>query len=251
VTAVTAILGLGRDVGAAIARRFDESGHALMIADASKDKLEKAASGLSEKAVTHHGDLHTKLGLRNCLAATLEAHGRVDNVLFIPPIPVPSALADLEMEKFDKAIAKTTRGAVLALRVFSEQFSAQEDLPGASIDRIRQKGSITFILSLSSKLSNPGRFTEAIAQNAVVGVMRAGALELADQAIRCNAVSAIRPRAEEDEDWVRSRTPLRRAALADEIADAALYLSSPTAAIITGETLTLDGGRSILGGVLE
>ena len=42
-----------------------------------------------------------------------------------------------------------------------------------------------------------------------------------------------------------------RAALADEIADSAAFLASPEAAIITGEVLRLDGGRSGLAGILD
>jgi NAD(P)-dependent dehydrogenase (short-subunit alcohol dehydrogenase family) len=44
---------------------------------------------------------------------------------------------------------------------------------------------------------------------------------------------------------------LGRAAIADEIADAARYLSSPEAAFVTGEVLRLDGGRSSLAGILD
>ena len=248
---VTAILGLGREVGIAIARQFDEANHKLMVADPNQDVLAKATGDLSEKTAYHHGDLHTTLGLRNCLAATLEAHGRVDHVLCIPPIPDPNALAKLEMERFDKSFARTTRGAILAMRIFAEQFRSQEDEPASGLERIRQTGTVTFVLSLSVRLTNPGQFTASVTQNALLGVMRAGALELAESKVRCNAITALRPRAEDDEPWLKARTPLGLAALADEIADAALYLTSPKAAIITGETLTLDGGRMVLGGVLD
>ena len=247
---VSAILGLGREVGNAIARRFDESGHKLMVADPDVGLLETVTSKLSSDTATHHGDLHTKLGLRNCLAATLEAYGRIDNILLVPPIPKADTLADMEMERFDKSLAKTTRGAILAMRIFSEHFVEQRKEPGSGLDRVRQTGTFTFVLDLSSRLSNPGQFSAAVTQSALLGVMRAGALELAGSAVRCNAITALRPRAEKDEPWIKSRTPLGRAALGDEIADAALYLISPQAAIITGETLTLDGGRQILGGLL-
>lgn len=248
---VTAILGLGREVGSAVARRFDESGHKLMIADPDAARLEKLTAKLSEAAITHHGDLHTKLGLRNCLAATLEAFGRVDNILLIPPIPEPDKLTEMEMDRFDKSLAKTTRGAILAMRIFSEHFAEQEQDPSPTIDRVRQSGTFTFILSLSGRVSNPGQFSASVTQTALLGVMRAGAIELAHSKVRCNAITALRPRAENDEPWIKSRTPLGRAALGDEIADAALYLISPQAAIITGETLTLDGGRMALGGLLD
>lgn len=66
-----------------------------------------------------------------------------------------------------------------------------------------------------------------------------------------NAIVAIRPREEKMETWTGKRTPLGRAALADEIADSAAFLASPEAAIITGEVLRLDGGRSGLAGILD
>lgn len=248
---VTAIIGLGREIGIAIARRFDKAGHKLMVADKDPERLEKAAANLSDGTARHLGDLHTTLGLRNCLATTLEAHGRVDHVICIPPVASPISLADMEMERFDKSFAQSTRGAILTMRIFAEQFQSQDNEPSGGMDRIRQHGTITFILGLAGHLANPGQFTAAVTQNALIGVMQAGALELAENRIRCNAIAALRPRAEDDEPWLKARTPLGRAALADEIADAALYLASPQAAIITGETLTLDGGRTVLGGVLE
>jgi len=248
---VTAILGLGREVGTALTRGFDKAGHKLLVADKDAERLEKAVGDLSDGATRYVGDLHTTLGLRNCLAATIEAHGRVDHVVCVPPISKPTSLSGLEMEKFDKSFARTTRGAILAMRVFAEYFQSQHSEPGSGIERVRQNGTITFVLSLEALVSNPGQFTAAVTQNALIGVMRAGALELAAHKIRCNAIAALRPRAENDEPWLPTRTPLGRAALADEIASAALYLTSPDAAIITGETLTLDGGRAGLSGFLD
>ena len=248
---VTAIIGLGREVGSALARRFDQAGHKLMVADGDAERLEKALSGVAEGTASHLGDLHTTLGLRNCLAATLEAHGRVDHVVCIPPIPDADTLEALDLERFDKTLAKTTRAAVLVMRIFSEQFRDQEELEPAEIVRIRQSGTITFVLNLSGQLSDSGKFSEAVTQASLLGVMRAGALELAAHAVRCNAISALRPRAEAAEPWIKTRTPLGRAALADEIAEAALYLSSSQSAIITGETITLDGGRSALSGIAD
>lgn len=248
---VTAVIGLGKLVGVAVARRFNEAGHKLAIADTDTALVEKVLTDLPDGSAFYNGDLHTTLGLRNCLSATMEAYGRVDHVVCIPHIPEPAALLDMEMERFDKSLAQTTRGAILALRIFSEQFKQQMDAPHIGVDRVRQNGTVTFILNLSGLLAHPGQFNESVTQNALLGVMRAGAVELASLSIRCNAVTALRPRSEDQEPWIKSRTPLGRAALADEIADAALYLAQPNSAIITGQTLTLDGGRTVLGGLLE
>ena len=250
-TPVTAILGLGREVGDAVARRFSELGHNVLAADSSGDRLLTAKNAMPEEVLLHLGDLHTRLGLRNAVAAAVEGFGRIDNLVIIPSIEQPDSLNDFAQERFDKALAKTVRGAAQALKVFAERIADQDDLPTAGVERLRQRGTVTFVLSYSALATMPGRFTESVTQAGVLGVVRAGSLDLAEAGIRVNAIVAIRPREEKMETWTAKRTPLGRAALADEIADAALFLASPDAAIITGETLRLDGGRQGLAGVLD
>ena len=248
---VTVILGLGREVGDAVSLRFSELGHRVVAADPNDERIATARNVLPNEVLLHHGELHTRLGLRNAMATAVEAFGRVDNLVVIPEMEAPDTLDDFSQERFDKAVARTLRGSAQALKVFAERVEEQADLPSAGAERIRQKGAVTFILSYAALASVPGRFSETVTQSAVLGVVRAGAIELAESLIRVNGIVAIRPREERIESWTTRRTPLGRAALADEIADAARFLSSPEAAIITGEVLKLDGGRSGLSGILD
>ncbi len=248
---VTAILGLGREVGDAVARRFDEQGHHVLAADASADRLVTARSAMPDEVLLHHGELHTRLGLRNAIASAVEGFGRIDNIVVIPSIEPPDTLQEFSQEVFDKALSKTVRGAAQVLKVFSERLEDQESLPESGVERIRQQGTVTFVLSYSALATMPGRFTESVTQSAVIGVVRAGSIELAERGIRVNAIVAIRPREEKMDSWTNRRTPLGRTALADEIADAARFLASPEAAFITGEVLRLDGGRAGLSGILD
>ncbi len=248
---VTAILGLGREVGDAIARRFSETGHRVLAADPGAERLVTARNAVPEDVILHHGELHTRLGLRNAFTAAVEGFGRIDNAVIIPELEEPDTLLNFSTEKFDKAIAKSIRGTALALQVFAERIAEQEDLPTVGVERLRQKGTITFVLAYSAIASMPGQFTETISQGGVLGVMRAGAVELADLSIRVNAIVAVRPSEERVQTWTMRRTPLGRTALADEIADACRFLASPEAAFITGEALRLDGGRRGLSGLLD
>lgn len=248
---VTLVLGLGRQVGDAIARTFQEAGHRLLIADPSDERLAAARDALEDDAATYHGELYSRLGLRNAVTAAVEAFGRIDNAVIVPEIEEADHLLDFTQEKFEKAMARSARGAAMALRVLAERLLEQEDLPQAGVERIRQKGTITFILGYSAVASMPGRFTESVSQSAILGVMRAGALELAEHNIRVNAIVAIRPREERSDAWTARRVPLGRAALSDEIAEAARYMASPLAAYLTGQSLVLDGGSSNLSGVLD
>lgn len=253
-TPVTLILGLGRDAGAACARRFEESGHSVLVASPDEKSLEKARDELPEEVTYHHGDLYDQIGLRNAFTAALEAYGRRDNLVIIPPIPKPSDLADLNMDALDRAHTKGARSGALALHLFANAIADQVPLEGVGLERHRRMPTVTFVLSQSATQANPGHFVESFSQSAIQALVRSSAVELAAAGIRVNAVSAIRPRVEaknnEEGNWLKKRTPLGRASLAEEIADAAFYLASPGAGIITGETLTLDGGRRHLAGLL-
>ena len=64
---VTVILGLGHEVGDALARRFSERGHSVVAADPRAERLERARNAVPEEVLLHHGDLHTHLGFAECL----------------------------------------------------------------------------------------------------------------------------------------------------------------------------------------
>ena len=91
---------------------------------------------------------------------------------------------------------QTVRGAVQALRVFSPELINERTDPENAATRLRQTGTFTFVLSLGAAMSQPGWFSESVTQHAIVGIVKAAAVELAHEGIRVNAVIALRPRAE-------------------------------------------------------
>ena len=248
---VTLIIGLGQTVGEAIVRRFLDEGHAVLVVDPDAALLDDLKKTTGDKIAYHHGAVHTKLGLRNAMAAALESYHFIDNVVLIPPLPDPDRLLGLEMEDFETVLMKTARGAVQALRVFAPEMIAERPETENAADRSRQTGTFTFVLSLGAKMAQPGWFSEVVSQHAILGIIKAAAIELAEESVRVNAIVALRPRAEGREPWLKDRTPMGRPSLAEEIAEAACFLASPNSAIITGEAITLDGGRRFLSGLIE
>ncbi|MEM5515951.1 SDR family oxidoreductase [Henriciella sp. AS95] len=249
---VTLILGLGQLTGEAVARRFADQGHAVIACDPQPKRVERVADSLRDKAVVQQEELHTRIGLKNCLAAAIEAYGHVDHIVSVPPIPPNVTLTELDVQEFERLHLRSVRGAILTLQLFEKHVARRVEEQGDTMTRRSQFGSVTFVLSLSAQQINEGDFADAVVQHSILGVMRAAAVELAPKKIRSNAICALRPRAESTEvKWLKQRTPLGRASLADEIADAALFLSLPSSAIITGEMLTMDGGRSRLSGLID
>ena len=248
---VTLIIGHGQTVGEALVLRFLDEGHAVLAVDPDAAALDNVRKTSGEKVELHHGAVHTRLGFRNALAASLETYGQVNNVILVPELPEPDTLLGLDMEDFETILMKTVRASVQGIRVFSKVMKEQVQDPGNAAERRRQAGTFTFVLSLGATMAQPGWFSESVTQHAVLAVIKSAALELAADQIRVNAVVALRPRAEGREPWLRDRTPVGRSAIAEEIAETAMFLSSPASSIITGEAIILDGGRSHLSGLVE
>ena len=247
---VVVILGLGRGVGKACARTFCEQKWSVLVADPDGARIEKARGELPDDVELLHENVFTKLGMHNCLAAAREAFDGVDFVLIIPPVPAPSNLMDVDMDTVSAALKESVQTSILAAQIFAPAMQAQrESERDNGSDRICSRGFLQ-ILAYSAVSSDPDRGTETVAQGAALTAMKALSLDLAPQKLRFNSLVALRPRAEDEESWLKSRTPMKRAALADEIAETATFLAGPSSGIITGQSIVLDGGRSMLNGIV-
>lgn len=248
---VTVLLGLGRTVGEAIVQRFLDEGHEVLAVDPNPKQLSELQKTVGDKAERLQSPIHSRLGLKNALSAAREAFGRIDHVIAVPRLAEPDLALSLDPTEFDEAMLETVRASVEILRVFSSAMLEHRRDPGSSVERAKQVGSFTFVLSLATLISQKGHFTQSVTQHAVYGVIKAAAVELAPLGIRTNAVIALRPRSEDQEKWLKSRTPAGRAAIAEEIAESALFLSQPSISIMTGQAVVLDGGRQRLSGLTK
>lgn len=114
------------------------------------------------------------------------------------------------------------------------------------------RGAIVNVASISAYVGMPGRVAYCATKAGVVGLTRALGVEWASRGVRVNAVApgyVDTPMVEQaiadgllDVEELAARTPLGRAASPAEVADAIVWLASPAACYITGQTLVVDGG---------
>jgi 3-oxoacyl-[acyl-carrier protein] reductase len=105
--------------------------------------------------------------------------------------------------------------------------------------------------SVSGLMGNPGQANYSASKAGLVGMTRTVARELASRKVTVNAVA---PGFIESDmtaalgdallSEVKARVPAKRLGLADEVADAVLFLAAPGSAYITGHVLTIDGGMT-------
>ncbi|WP_428333342.1 SDR family NAD(P)-dependent oxidoreductase [Novosphingobium sp.] len=229
-------------IGAACASGFRDAGAHVTITGtrASPAEYDTDLSGY----VYHQLDIEKPEQI-DALAAALP---RLDVLVNNAGFALPSiGLDEWEPDVFDRAVAMLLNAAFRMARR-SVDLLAQSPVPGG--------GSVIGIASMSSYFGIPVVPGYGAAKTGLVGLTRTMAVHWGPRGVRANAVAAGLTRSRmtagtfEQEAWTAptlARTPLGRLGEADDIAAAVLFLASPAASWITGQTLAVDGGYTVSG----
>lgn len=251
------VTGAANGVGLAIARHLADAGARVMMVDRDEERLARECSSIIEQggeARSYSGDLREKLTQANLLSATLDEFDRVD-VLVNASRQVTRS--DPLNEDDDKVLDMLNQNLLVNLRLsqlIARRMIAQEE-EGGSQDRA-SAGAIINLSSIAAHRALPELLGYSVACAALDQLTRSLAVALGPHRIRVNAVSigsvmsaSLRDALRTDEvlrDKVIHATPLGRIGEAAEVTGAVQYLASDQAGFVTGQILTVDGGRSLI-----
>jgi 7-alpha-hydroxysteroid dehydrogenase len=261
VSGKTAIVtGAAAGIGLAIARHLVDKGANVMFADIDEDRLtaEVGEEARAEGPVRMFaGDLTEKLTIANLLSATMDAFDRVDILvnanrkMVISDVLSPEA--DGVEELWRQNVLTALRMSQLTAKRMIQRAERTEAEPGSLT------GSIINISSITARATRPELLAYSTAAAAMDQLTRSLALALAPRGIRVNAVAfgsvmsaSLQAALKENPDCraqIAEGTPLARIASPTELAETVQFLASDAASFITGQVLTVDGGRSLLDAV--
>ncbi len=254
VSGKTAIVtGGANGIGLAIGRHFVDQGANVMFADIDEEQLANELGKNVEGSSARYfaGDLRERLTLANLLSATIDAFEQVDilvnasrQVMVSDPLdPDGDAVEQLLQQNLMTALRTTQMVARRMIR----QAEGREEGP---------VGAIVNLSSVSARRAHPDLLAFSISSAALEQMTRSMAVALAPHRIRVNAVAfgsvmsaSLRDTLREHPEFrteIEKHTPLGRIASATELAEAVQYLVCDASGFMTGQVMTVDGGRSLL-----
>lgn len=245
---VAVITGSSRGIGRAIAERMAEAGAKVTISSRKAGPCDEAAQAINracgeERATAIPANISSKDDLSKLVAATRARWGRIDilvcNAASNPYFGPMSGISD---EQFRKTLDNNILSTHWLIQMVAPDMAKRRD------------GSIIIVSSIGALRGSPVIGTYNITKAADIQLARNLAVELGPSNIRVNCIAPGVIRTDfsralwENKETLERMTkpvPLRRIGEADEIAGAAVYLASPAASFVTGQTIVIDGGATV------
>lgn len=243
------VTGGASGMGLACVKRIVNAGGNAVVADLDVAKAQACASALGNAALAMPCDVSSSEQVNAMVEHSVAHFGAVDGIVCCAGIGAAHPFLELSEADFDLDLRINLKGTFLASQAVARHLVATG-----------RQGSIVAISSTQSMVCSETLVAYAAGKAGVVGLVRAMAVALGPYNIRVNAVAPgpmdtpmLRGSIPVGSDIERlhiSRTPLGRFADPDEMASAAIYFASDDASFITGQTLYVDGGRTVLAFVM-
>ena len=240
---VVVVTGAARGLGLGMIRRFAADGDVVVVTDVDGDAGRSAVDDLRRAGTTAtfmELDVRDQDRVEAVVRALVAEHGSIDVWVNNAGIARKGPAESLSREDWDDSLAVMLSGAF-----YCSQAVGRAMLP-------RGSGVIVNVASVNGYYPIEGRVAYSVAKAGLVMLTQALGIEWAARGVRVVGVApgvvmtelvaeGIAAGTSSVEVYER-RTPMRRLGQIDEVAEAVVFLASPAASYIVGETLRVDGG---------
>ena len=248
---VAIVTGGGSGFGEGIAAKFVAEGARVLITDRDLAGGQRVAARLGPAARAIQVDVAVAADVQRMMEAAQEHFGGIDILVNNAGVThLPQALEDVSEDDFDRIVAVNMKAIYLAMRQVVPRFKAKA--PGAQGIR----GVVLNIASTAGVSPRPRLGWYSASKGWVITATRANAVELAPFGIRVVALNPVAGETPllksfmgEDTPEIRAKflstIPIGRFSQPEDLGNAACFLCSDEASMITGVCMEVDGGRCI------
>jgi len=251
------VTGANTGIGAAVAEGLADAGAKVMINYVNGcDKADRLAERIRQKggaAAIFEADVSREDQVRDMFKAVIKSWGSLDILVNNAGLQQDAALVDMSLEQWNKVIGVNLTGQFLCAREAAREFLRRGIVPELSCSA----GKIICMSSVHDVIPWAGHVNYAASKGGVSMLMKTLAQELARHKIRVNGISPgaiktpINYEARDTPEEVESLLkliPYGRVGEPEDIAKAAVWLSSDASDYVTGTTLYVDGGMTLYPG---
>jgi 3-oxoacyl-[acyl-carrier protein] reductase len=235
------VTGGASGFGAGIVRKFVAEGARVMIADINGDAAEALAKELG--AIAQQVDVSKDASVNEMAGTAIARFGRLDILVNNAGVShMPAALDDISEADFDRVVAVNMKSVFLTSRHLVPHFKANK------------RGAILNVASTAAVSPRPRLSWYNASKGWMVTATKSMAVELAPVGVRVNAINPVAGETPllktfmgEDTPEIRAKflatIPLGRFSTPEDMGNAACFLCSDEASMITGVAMEVDGGR--------
>ena len=237
------VTGGASGFGAGIVRKFVAEGARVMIADINGDGAAALAKELG--AIAHKVDVSNDASVNDMAGTAIARFGRLDILVNNAGVShMPAPLDEISEADFDRVVAINIKSVYLTARYLVPHFKANK------------RGAILNVASTAAVSPRPRLSWYNASKGWMVTATKSMAIELAPLGVRVNAINPVAGETPllktfmgEDTPEIRAKflatIPLGRFSTPEDMGNAACFLCSDEASMITGVALEVDGGRVI------
>lgn len=242
---VVLVTGAGHGIGKQIAVQFAQQGANTVIVDYNTENGTKTAEEITNnyaKSMFVQADVSSSEAMLYVRDRVFEEFGRIDTLILNAGIAFKNKVSEISYEEWNKVLDINLSGLFYTVKAFYDDF-------------LTNQGSIVYISSGSALSGTGGGVSYPASKAGGEGLMRGLAKELGPKGVNVNIIAPrlidtgdmmrVNYPTQEALDAVLEKIPVRRFGTVQDVANLAVFLADPDNSYIHGQTILLDGGRTI------
>ena len=240
---IAVVTGASQGIGEVITKKFSEAGAHVICIARSKEKIKNLVNRLKSKGLSASYiscDVSDGKAFSNAISNIYSENKRLDILINNAGITRDALIMRMNDEQWDEVLDTNLKGAFHGMKAAMRPMMKNKS------------GRIINITSIVGLTGNPGQANYAASKAGLIGMTKSIAKEVATRGITVNCIAPgwietemTEGLPESSKNELLKRIPQARTGKPEDIAYAALFLASDEANYITGQTITVDGGRVI------